>query len=311
MNQSCGQPINVEPVISFQGRAVSVEVTCTDCHTQSLCSQPLIHNIPVCNLLLPAAVFITGNASMTKAFTALNIQCATPRHSHSIQTIYVMPQGEKMLKQKNEPIKAAVAGDTLLASGDARCDSPGHSATFSTYTVLENASHLILNQETVKVTEVQNSYWLGPEGLKRCLKDLDDHEVELIHLAAHRHPAVQKTIREDRPDVKHEYNLWQVQTEVKKTVVANDPLLLTWLLSIINHLWYCAASCSGNAALLKEMWISILHHITSEACWATGEKYCKCSHEPYNTEKRRNRPWFKRSSKSFSCCNTSCLTNVF
>jgi solute carrier family 8 (sodium/calcium exchanger) len=46
-----------------------------------------------------------------------------------------------MWTQHTEAILATIGGDT-------RCDSPGHCASFGSYTILDSASHLILAQET-------------------------------------------------------------------------------------------------------------------------------------------------------------------
>ena len=53
---------------------------------------------------------------------------------------------------------ATVADRPVIVSGDACCDIPGQNyVTFGTYTVLEDESHAIIAQETLKVTEVRNS----------------------------------------------------------------------------------------------------------------------------------------------------------
>ena len=48
-----------------------------------------------------------------------------------------------------------------------RC--PGHCASMGTYSQLDDASGLIITQETIHVTEVANSYWLEIEGMKRSI----------------------------------------------------------------------------------------------------------------------------------------------
>ena len=86
-----------------------------------------------------------------------------------------MPEIEEMLECHSEAIMSALAGQSVVASGDARCDSPGHNPTFGTYSIMNTDSPLIIAQETVRVTEVKNSYWMEVEGLKRCLDNLSVH----------------------------------------------------------------------------------------------------------------------------------------
>ena len=48
------------------------------------------------------------------------------------------------------------------------------------YSIMYTKSRLIIAQETVRVTDVKNSYWMEVEGVKRCLDNiiLNDHGVE-------------------------------------------------------------------------------------------------------------------------------------
>ena len=102
---------------------------------------------------------------------------------------------------------ASLAGERVVASGDARCDSPGHNATYGTYSIMDTKSRLIIAQETVRVTDVKNSYWMEVEGLKQCLDKLNDDGVEICTLATDRHASIRKTLADDYPQIKHEYDL--------------------------------------------------------------------------------------------------------
>ncbi|CAB1335789.1 unnamed protein product [Coregonus sp. 'balchen'] len=108
----------------------------------------------------------------------------------------------------------------LIVSGDARCDSPGHGASFDTYTDLDSASHLILAQETGHVTEVKNSYWLETEGLERRLQHVEDHGCSIETLATDRHPSVRLYFRDSHADIWHENDLWHIAKGVRKQLVA-------------------------------------------------------------------------------------------
>ena len=56
-------------------------------------------------------------------------------------------------------------------SGDGRCDSPGSSAKFSTYTIMEQETGVIIQSETLDKREVNyKSTLMEHEGLKRCLE---------------------------------------------------------------------------------------------------------------------------------------------
>uniref|UniRef100_A0A3B4XFR6 Uncharacterized protein n=1 Tax=Seriola lalandi dorsalis TaxID=1841481 RepID=A0A3B4XFR6_SERLL len=127
-----------------------------------------------------------------------------------------------------------------------RYDSPGHSASYGTYSLLDIKSKLVVVQETVKVTEVKNSYLLEVKGLERCLSKLGDYDVTLFVLATDCHLSVQKII------------WWEYNRN-----------MISGILMITNHLWFCVTTCEENVTKLKKKWISILHHITNVHHWVS------------------------------------------
>ena len=48
-------------------------------------------------------------------------------------------------------------GNQLHLSGDGRCDSPGYSAKYGTYTLTDSATDLILDYSLVQVSDVGSS----------------------------------------------------------------------------------------------------------------------------------------------------------
>ena len=59
-----------------------------------------------------------------------------------------------MWELHNNAVLSALHGSALFLSGDARCDSPGHCASMGTYSQLDDASGLIITQETIHVVKV-------------------------------------------------------------------------------------------------------------------------------------------------------------
>ena len=55
-------------------------------------------------------------------------------------------------------------------NGDGRCDSPGHSAKYGTYTLMDNDSGKVVAFRVVQVSEVTSSNAMEKEGFKRCIE---------------------------------------------------------------------------------------------------------------------------------------------
>ena len=169
--QGCGKPLVTKAETSTKGFALSVHTTCIAGHDFRWNSQPSIKGTAACNVLVPAAIFITGNSysSFMELCDVMNLQALSTRHCYSMQRRYIIPEIEEMWELHNTAVLSALHGSALVLSGDARCDSPGHCASMGTYSLLDDASGLIIAQETIHVTEVANSYWLEIEGMKRSI----------------------------------------------------------------------------------------------------------------------------------------------
>ena len=54
-------------------------------------------------------------------------------------------------QQASEAVVEYLRGEQLHLSGDGRCDSPGYSAKYGTYSLMDSATDLILDYSLVQV----------------------------------------------------------------------------------------------------------------------------------------------------------------
>ena len=72
-----------------------------------------------------------------------------------------------------------------------------------------------------------------------------------------------------------------------------------WIKAIINHFWWCCASCEGDPENLKVKWLSILYHITNRH-WLKGFiTFKKCQHKKITKKERSSKPLLKQSSPAY------------
>ena len=176
------------PSIQVYGFAAAVTTECLEDHSFKWESQSKINHIYESNLLFPCTLFLTGHSfSLSQEMCSLvNLCSLSYRPCYTIQRAYILQEIKEVWTCHSEAIMSLLAGERVIASGVARCDSPGHNASFGTYSTMDTKSRLIISQETVRVTDVKNSFWMEVEGLKRCLDILNDYGLETSTLPTDR-----------------------------------------------------------------------------------------------------------------------------
>ena len=108
----------------------------------------------------------------------------------------------------------------LVLSGNGRADSPGHSAKYGSYTVIELTCNKVIDFKLVQVgyskysdqvlthnvmqsNEVNESYHMEKEGLRRVLEFLHQNHLTVDILVTDRHRQINKWLREEHPEVTH------------------------------------------------------------------------------------------------------------
>ena len=131
-------------------------------------------------------------------------------------------------KQSQEQLITSLKekGIPLMLAGDGRSDSPGHSAKYGSYSILELTCNKIIDFKLVQVSttaiyvsvalcflqsnEVSSSNNMEKEGLQRVLQFLDENGLQVGALVTDRHQQITKWIREQHPNITHYYDVWHV-----------------------------------------------------------------------------------------------------
>ncbi|XP_060786514.1 uncharacterized protein LOC132892136 [Neoarius graeffei] len=242
----------------------------------------------------------------------LNLSMFSKPVFNKMQKNQLLPVIQDTWKSSRDAAIAEVKKNAVIVvGGDGRSDSPGYTAKYGSYTLMHSdgvnihATGKIVAMNLVQVSEVKNSNHMEPEGLKRCLQDMKEKDLKMDHLATDRHIMVSSIMRKEHPGIDHQFDIWHVAKGVvkslsnkAKTKMCSD--LSPWVQSISNHLWFSCHTCNGDEKVLRERWLSILHHITDKHEWSGNEKVHKCAHPPLSTEDRKSIKWLKKPSPAFS-----------
>ena len=213
---SCGLEVKLET--SIVGTLLVVNGICPDGHVLHWQSQPMVRGMAAGNLLLSAAILLCGLTFTGIANLAdlLNLAMLSERRFYDLQREYVYPVVHTTYVRQQEAVVEYLRGNQLHLSGDGRCDSPGYSAKYATYSLMDSATDLILDYSLVQVTETGSSVAMEKEGLKRSLDKLLNQGVDILSVATDRHTGVASLMKKCYSYIEHQYDVWHIAKSVTK-----------------------------------------------------------------------------------------------
>ncbi|XP_046566558.1 uncharacterized protein LOC124275120 [Haliotis rubra] len=131
--------------------------------------------------------------------------------------------------------------------------------------MMDHSSLKILDFEVVEVTEAKSSCGMEKIGFERvldrligCTESESGMHVSISDVSTDRHVSVRKLMREKYAPmhINHQFDAYHMYSA-----------LAPWVQSICNHLFWCAASCMGDADLLVARWESLRYHIVNIHQW--------------------------------------------
>ncbi|XP_050413509.1 uncharacterized protein LOC126827971 [Patella vulgata] len=153
--QICGSNI-INTTKSTSGSLLKVKSVCVFGHSCTWNSQPYIRKMPAGNLLIAAALLYAGcsYAKMEEFADLLNLEFFGHSTYYKIQTDLFTIINEAWTKERLS-VENELVGRVLCVSGDGRCDSPGFSAKYCTYSLLDSGSGKLINFSVVHVGQVE------------------------------------------------------------------------------------------------------------------------------------------------------------
>jgi len=248
----CGMPITSVHTTRV-GTMLTVGFKCQGHCNQTWRSQPMLYHMPAGNLLLASSILLSGGtfAQISRMMAIMHTPCISASQYHRIQATYLCPVVNEFWVKHQDAILSVLSENSVSVCGDARSDSPGFSAKYTSYTLMDMVSRLIIDQQLVQVTETGSSVKMEKLGLERSLQFVIGTGITIKVLATDRHLGIQAFMKDEYPQIEHQFDVWHVAKSVKKKLTqkaskkeASD--LLPWIPSISNHLYWSAQSSEGD-----------------------------------------------------------------
>ena len=147
------------------GSCVIYTLKCLNCDVEKTwTSQPMSGTMPYGNLILSGAIMFAG-ASPVKTLRILNFAGIQTFHLStymSIQSLYLTPTILSVWKSSQGELIQQIqdSGQSVKLAGDARCCSPGHTAKYGSYSMMDMHTGKILDIKLVQVC--QHCLLVGP-----------------------------------------------------------------------------------------------------------------------------------------------------
>ena len=300
----CGSTSKIQKVCS-SGAAVLVTTECQAGH--SIVWNSLQEDAG--NLAIAASILLSGStyAPFRESMDIANIQMFGKSYFYDTQKRVLFPAINNVYQKKRREIYERTKKQTVIELvGDEQCDSPGFTATYGTYTLMNEVNDEIVDFFICHVRNAGNSQAMEKYGLKYLLKYLKQHGLNVNTLTTDQHSQVRKFLRTEYPDICHQFDVWHRSKNLKKKLekLAKKKAFIDiqpWIKSIINHFWWSCCNCDGDVAKLQDMWTSILYHIRNVHKWkGTKSSYKSCAHSKLSLRDRLAKKWLKKNSAAYS-----------
>ena len=147
--------------IAYQkGTYIAVRQMCSHCgHKRIWMSQPSIRDVPAGNILLSAGILFAG-ATPGKILRLLNhiqVACISERTFYRHQSRFLEPAVLAVweVKQSRLLAECKACATPLSVGGDGRADSPGHSAKYGSYGLINLNTNKVIHIQLVQVIKIR------------------------------------------------------------------------------------------------------------------------------------------------------------
>ena len=101
-------------------------------------------------------------------------------------------------------------------SGDGRCDSPGYSAKYGTYYLMNTETNIIVDFQVAHVSQAGNSNRMEKYGLEVLLKKLINLDMPITSLTTDRHTQIRAFMEKEYSFISHPFDVWLFSKLIKK-----------------------------------------------------------------------------------------------
>ena len=199
--KTCSRPVTIQETKS--GAVLLLHWSCDNGHSGTWASSELLtkknhQKVYVNNVQLAAAVLLSGNNYQKINLLAkfFGLQFISETIFYRIQKLYCFPAVQTMWADVKTAIHGHLPSTGVTLSGDGRNDSPGHTARYCVYTLMEESSRVVVDLEVCDKRETGGkSAAMEKLALSRLLQRLM-HVLKIEHIVTDASTSIKALVRE-------------------------------------------------------------------------------------------------------------------
>jgi hypothetical protein len=200
------------------------------------------------------------------------------------------------LRAKNE------RNEKVVLCGDAQFDSPGFSAKYCTYSIMDCETNQLVDFAVLQKGQVAGG--LEHQTFNQVWGVLvTEEKIKVDDFVIDRQASIAKIVSDHYPESNVCYDIWHMAKSLASnltTAAKSHPKIQLWHRSIVNHLWYSCKASNGDPELAVELFHSCLFHVLNIHNW----KFKRIIHTDLEAIRQSiaiNRPYPKKPTQVKGC----------
>lgn len=317
----CGSHCNIINVRT-KGFALTVEYKCRGIlpHHEIWRNSPFTKRYFDINLMLPAMATMCGlgYTLLENLMIGLKIPyIASTSYYNNIKVNLYPVVVAKWTAMRDNLIQCLMSEETCDVAGDGHFDSPGWTAKFCTYSIMDMASGAIIDFFVSQRAMYEGD--LEMESCKEVLSNLTEKGLKIRNFVTDENSKVSKMVRDNFKSLVHCLDVWHKARLLKKKLqklATTHTELLKFVPKIVNHFWYSCQTCTKDPQVLLETFHGCLLHICNKHAWTEDpfsqlkgsietEKEKHRKKKRTDAEKKRQGPGLPYFTKVRKCSHSS------
>ena len=206
---------------SMIGTGFVTSLECINGHSWVWHSQPMVGRMPIGNFLLSSAILYSGQLfEKVATFAAfLNLEFLSYSTFKDHQKDYLFPAVHSAWEDEKQALWSSLNGRCVRLSGDGRCDSPGYSAKYCTYTMMGMDTEKVMDFEVVQVSQTSSSVAMEKKGFQNVATRMIQGGLSIELICTDRHIGIGALMKKKFSNIEHQVDAWHLAKSVLKQLL--------------------------------------------------------------------------------------------